>query len=125
MYANKTGSGNTAVGFDALQTNVGGTNNTAIGANALRKMRGGQNIALGANAGSLTTSGGANIYIGHPGVKADTMIIRFVASALHVDSIESTRAREAVLGAAQLLDVQARDLDHAIWRHQSGRPVRP
>ena len=63
--------------------------------------------------------------LGHPGVKADTMIIRFVASALHVDSIESTRAREAVLGAAQLLDVQARDLDHAIWRHQSGRPVRP
>lgn len=62
--------------------------------------------------------------LGHPGVKADRMINRFVSHAVGVETIDARRAHAAVSGAAQILDVQARDLDHAIWRHQSGRPVR-
>lgn len=62
--------------------------------------------------------------LGHPGVKADTMINRFVSQALNVESADSRRAHTAVTGAAQILAVQARDLDHAIWRHESGRPAR-
>jgi hypothetical protein len=62
--------------------------------------------------------------LGHPGVKADTMINRFVSDAIGVNAVDAERAHAAVTGAAQILDVQARDLDHAIWRYQSGRPVR-
>lgn len=62
--------------------------------------------------------------LGHPGVKADTMINRFVAQAVGAESIDSRRAHAAVTGAAQILEVAGRDLDHAIWRHQSGRPLR-
>lgn len=62
--------------------------------------------------------------LGHPGVKADTMITRFVTAALDVPHVDAGRAHSAVSEAAFLLQVQPRDLDHAIWREQSGRPVR-
>lgn len=62
--------------------------------------------------------------LGHPGVKADTMIKRFVSEALMVQDADPKRAHAAVMDAAKILGVRARDLDHAIWRHQSGRPVR-
>lgn len=62
--------------------------------------------------------------LGHPGVKADTMIRSFVSDSLGVADASPTRAHAAVTGAANLLGVEARDLDHAIWRHQSGRGVR-
>ncbi|QCW49533.1 hypothetical protein FE634_02285 [Nocardioides dongxiaopingii] len=62
--------------------------------------------------------------LGHPGVKADTMVNRFVSKAIGVKTADAKRAHGAVTGAAELLGVQARDLDHAIWRHESGRSVR-
>jgi hypothetical protein len=62
--------------------------------------------------------------LGHPGVEADTMINRFVSDAIGVKAVDAERAHAAVIDAAQILDVQAPDLDHAIWRHRSGRPVR-
>lgn len=62
--------------------------------------------------------------LGHPGVKADIMITRFVADALAVPQVNAGRAHSAVIEAASLLQVQPRDLDHAIWREQSGRPTR-
>lgn len=62
--------------------------------------------------------------LGHPGVKADTIITRFVAAALDLPQVSAGRAHAAVSEAAIQLQVQPRDLDHAIWRAQSGRPVR-
>lgn len=62
--------------------------------------------------------------LGHPGVKADTMITRFVAASLDLPHVDAGRAHAAVSVAASVLQVQPRDLDHAIWRQQSGRPVR-
>ncbi|WP_100500729.1 heme peroxidase [Geodermatophilus chilensis] len=61
---------------------------------------------------------------GHPGVKADRMIVRFVADALSgtASGVRPERARVLVTDAAGELGVSASDLDHAIWRHQSGRP---
>ncbi|WP_121805493.1 hypothetical protein [Nocardioides mangrovicus] len=62
--------------------------------------------------------------LGRTGVKADTMIIRFVSKAIGDGTLDPKRAHGAVIGAAELLGAQARDLDHAIWRQESGRAVR-
>lgn len=40
------------------------------------------------------------------------------------ETADAKRAHGAVIDAAELLGVQPRDLDHAIWRHESGRSVR-
>lgn len=60
--------------------------------------------------------------VGHDGVKADTLVTRFVAEALGrrptVDEVG-----QLVTAAAQDLDMSASDLDHTIWRHMS-RPRR-
>lgn len=56
--------------------------------------------------------------LGKSGVKADVMIRRFVAKALNRDSVTASHARELVLASAGRLQVDATDLDHAIWRWQ-------
>ena len=60
---------------------------------------------------------------GHPGVKADRMIVRFVADALGCSesAVRPERARVLVTVAAGDMQVSASDLDHAIWRYRSGR----
>jgi len=55
---------------------------------------------------------------GAVGVKADTMVRRFVAAAVGVQAVTDERARQAVEDAARLLGVDARVLDHAIWLYQ-------
>jgi hypothetical protein len=67
LYNNTTGGSNTASGFDALANNTTGSNNVALGVNALGALNGHNNIALGTEAGSTTTAGDNNIYIGHIG----------------------------------------------------------
>jgi len=70
-------SNNTASGFLALSNNDTGTDNTAFGQSALlNNTAGSGNIAIGANAGSALTSGSSNIYIGNPGVAAESFAIR-------------------------------------------------
>lgn len=56
--------------------------------------------------------------LGVQGVKADVMVMRFVADALGKESVASEEARELVLAAAECLNVGATDLDHAIWSWQ-------
>ena len=60
---------------------------------------------------------------GLPDVKPDRMVIRFLASALHVDeaSINADRAVALVRAAAEHFDVDQRALDHEIWEYQSGK----
>jgi hypothetical protein len=55
-----------------------------------------------------------------PGVKADRMVIRFVADALGLEEadIAAGRASQLVSDAAQALGVDPRFLDYAIWLHQ-------
>ncbi len=60
---------------------------------------------------------------GVPGVKPDRMIRRFVAAALSVplNKVTADVAGDAVTRAANILGVDVKALDHAIWRWQSGR----
>ena len=73
--------GNTAVGAGALQSELDG-GNTALGYGALRNnvsssgFLGGPNIAIGYEAGVITTHGGRNIFLGHAGDASDFGTIR-------------------------------------------------
>lgn len=58
---------------------------------------------------------------GQDEVKPDRMVRRFLAAALDVPDVPEPRAAACVQHAARELGVPARALDHAIWRHQSGR----
>lgn len=59
---------------------------------------------------------------GVPGVKADRMVIGYVSRVLEQD-VSGQRARELVGNLAQRLEINELHLDHAIWRHESGRAV--
>lgn len=58
--------------------------------------------------------------LGHPGVKADTWIVRFTTAALG-RPVTSFQAGQVITGAATELGVSSTDLDHAIWRHLSAK----
>lgn len=60
---------------------------------------------------------------GLPGVKADRMVTRFVSRALGGVELSPEAAASLVREVAQLMGVSATDLDHAIWRKESDRPV--
>ncbi len=60
--------------------------------------------------------------LGEPGVKADTMIRRFVAHALDLPDVPAERARSLVQDVAGELGVSPTQLDHAIWSYQRDRP---
>lgn len=60
--------------------------------------------------------------VGQDGVKADTMLRRFVTRAVGAtQQVTVERARAAVREAANLLGVSQNVLDHRIWRFESGR----
>jgi hypothetical protein len=61
---------------------------------------------------------------GRPGVKADRMVRRFVAAALEAPSVSAERAGALVRDAARRIGVDERTLDYAIWRYESGSPLR-
>ena len=65
----------------------------------------------------------ALIPAGLPGVKADRMVIRCISRALDGAALSPESAATLVRQAADLMDVHATDLDHAIWRKESGRSV--
>jgi hypothetical protein len=55
--------------------------------------------------------------LGHDDVKADTWVIRFVGDALpHVRG--ATETSLLVQAVAELMNVDQRELDHAIWRYR-------
>ncbi len=59
-----------------------------------------------------------------PGVKADRMVIRYVARAIGV-SEANLRPADAAHLVKEVAEIKAWDvihLDHAIWRYESGRP---
>jgi hypothetical protein len=71
------GSGNTAVGAEALISNTAGGGNTAVGEGALiNHLTGNQNIALGLRAGQDLTDGQVNVYIANQGVPSENTTIR-------------------------------------------------
>ena len=59
-----------------------------------------------------------------PGVKADRMVIRYVARAIGVrtETVSSDRAAHLVSRLAEAKGWNTIHLDHAIWRFESGRP---
>lgn len=61
-----------------------------------------------------------------PGVKADRMIRRFVATAIgpaHENAVPPAEAGALVTAAADRLGVEDQILDYVIWRYQSGAPT--
>lgn len=64
LYANVSGTNNTALGYTALYSNVVGSSNTALGTNTLLLSTGNSNVGIGHNAGATLTSGNNNIFIG-------------------------------------------------------------
>lgn len=58
------------------------------------------------------------------GVKPDRMVKRFVARAIAVpeQQLANNKAGSLVKAAAEALGCDVYGLDHAIWRHASGRP---
>ncbi len=66
--------------------------------------------------------------LGRPGIKADTMVLRFVNDALAVDGLEEVDARMAHQLLTEVFERYNQDhwkglstLDHAIWRYQRRR----
>jgi hypothetical protein len=77
LFSNTTNGQNTATGVSALSGNDTGNNNTADGYGAMSGLTAGNNnIALGFGAGSNLTEGSYNIDIGSPGSAGDNNIIR-------------------------------------------------
>ena len=74
--ATTTGFSNTAVGAQALASNATGNSNTAIGTTALASSTGNFNIGLGNLAGANVGTGSDNIYLRHPGVAAESGVMR-------------------------------------------------
>lgn len=56
--------------------------------------------------------------LGHDGVKADTLVTRFVAQAVNRE-VSAEEVTELVTSVARELEVSPTVLDHAIWRHMS------
>lgn len=56
--------------------------------------------------------------VGHDGVKADTLVTRFVTEALG-RRLDSQSVAQLVTETAALLQIRAADLDHSIWRYMS------
>jgi hypothetical protein len=56
--------------------------------------------------------------LSHDGVKADSWITRFVSRAVH-KRVSAARASELLKKAAQALDLDEKELDHAIWNYAS------
>lgn len=54
--------------------------------------------------------------LGRPGVKADRWIVSFVSQALS-RTVSPDESRDLVKAAAAELDVDPKNLDHAIWSH--------
>jgi hypothetical protein len=59
-----------------------------------------------------------------PGVKADRMVVRYVARAIGVapERLSPQKVAQLVTRAAEAKDWKTIHLDHAIWRFESGRP---
>jgi hypothetical protein len=57
--------------------------------------------------------------LGYDGVKADTLVKRFVAKAVGTE-LSSERVADVVKTAAIALKMSAKDFDHSIWRAMSG-----
>ncbi len=59
--------------------------------------------------------------LGHPGVKADTWVVRYVTEAVR-HPVTPEESADLVTGAAGKLGVSPTDLDHAIWDFMRRRP---
>ena len=70
----QSGQLNTAVGALGLFNNTSGSGNVAVGGQALISALGSANIGLGANAGSGLTNGDFNIYVGNDGANESSTI---------------------------------------------------
>lgn len=87
LQSNTSGGSNTAIGWGALQNNTGGFSNVAIGHDALfNNTIGHDNIAIGLNAGHALT-GDNNIAIGNSGVASESNTIRIGTSGTHAKTI--------------------------------------
>jgi hypothetical protein len=73
LYANTTGSSNTAIGTQALAANTTASNNTAMGYEAFKvSTTAADSVAVGYRAGLGTTTGGSNTFLGRSAGESNT-----------------------------------------------------
>ena len=72
LFANTSGSENTAVGYSGLSSNVTGISNTAVGYNALTLSTGDYNTAVGRRAADANVGGSAITAVGSDAAGANT-----------------------------------------------------
>ena len=122
LFSNTTGSLNTASGFFALGDNTTGERNTASGVGALlRNTTGSSNIALGFEAGENLTAGDSNIYVGNPGVVAESNTIRIGDSSIHTSAFIA--GIEVVAPSSRRFKQDIHDMDRASDNLMQLRPV--
>lgn len=105
MLSATPGSGNTAVGDDAMAFSGSGSNNTAIGFQALpNNGAGNNNIAIGVVAGSAVTAGNNNNDIGNQGASSDNNVIR-IGDPMTQSSFFATGIRGVATGSNNAIPI--------------------
>jgi len=94
---NTTGTGNTALGYVALQTNTSGTYNTAVGWNAGQAATGSENTFVGVQAGSAST-GSYNVAIGKQALQLTTSGNSNVGVGLQALASLTTKTHNVAIG---------------------------
>jgi hypothetical protein len=99
--ANTSGTGNTALGYVALQTNTTGTYNTAVGWNAGQASTGSENTFVGVQAGAATTSSN-NVAIGKQALQTNTSGSLLTAVGFQALTANTTGSNNTAVGEGAL-----------------------
>ena len=94
---NTTGTGNTALGYVALQTNTTGTYNTAVGWNAGQASTGSENTFVGVQAGAAST-GSYNVAVGKQALQQNTSGANNVGAGLLAGGNVTTGSNSTYIG---------------------------
>jgi hypothetical protein len=99
LVLNTTGFANTAVGRQALSSNVNGTDNTAVGRNALAASTASENTALGSLSLDANTSGTRNTALGEEALGSSTTGSNNTAAGEQAGFANTTGSNNTFIGA--------------------------
>jgi len=112
---NTTGTGNTALGYVALQTNTTGQYNTAVGWNAGQSATGSENTFVGVQAGSAST-GSYNVAIGKQALQQNTSGANNVGVGLLALGLVTSGASNTAVGAEALKSMTTTNSNVAVGK---------
>jgi hypothetical protein len=105
LFANTTGTENTANGTFALNANTEGSFNTAIGTSALLNTTAGQNTAVGAHALQTNDTGNSNAAVGNNALVSSTVALSDASTPTCSPLLGQIRGRAPKPGSSILLQV--------------------